>query len=104
MDFVLLMNDLVDLLTSKSEFGKHTEQPIDSNICDDVESSQCEATSFVTCLNDRNGVPLIQDPQKTCVIGFCVLPKSSLELGKYRLDRRVTISIHPNLQIFSGCH
>ena len=89
-DFVLLINDLLDMLNSKSKFGKRTKQPIESKNFNDIENSLCGAISFFKSLKDTNDVPLIQGPRKTFVIGFCVSANSILAISKYLLDRKET--------------
>ena len=61
-DFILLMNNLFDMLNSKSKFGKHTKKPIDLNNFYDIESSLKDGTEFLKSLKDTAGVPLIKGP------------------------------------------
>ena len=78
-DFVLLMNDLFDMLTSKSKFGKRTKQPIESDNLNETENSLCEAISFLKTLKDTNDIPLIQGPRTA---------NSILAISRNLLDRQ----------------
>ena len=78
-DFVLLMNDLFDMLNSKSKFGKRTKQPIESDNLSDIENSLCEAISFLKSLKDTNDIPLIQGPRTA---------NSILAISRNLLDRQ----------------
>ena len=82
-----LLNDLFDMLKSKSKVGKCTKQPIDSNNCNDIENSLCEAISFLMSFTDTNDVPLFQGQLKDFVIGFCVSANYILAISRYLLER-----------------
>ena len=84
-DFILLMNNLFDMLNSKSKFGKHTKKPIDLNNFYDIESSFKDGTEFLKSLKDTAGVPLIKGPRKAFVIGFYV---SALSVISYDFSIR----------------
>ena len=86
-DFILLMNDLFDVLNSKSKFGKHRKQPINSNNFNDIQTILCDTVAFLKSLKDTNDLPLIQGPQKTFLIGFCVSSHSILTISKNLLER-----------------
>ena len=86
-DFILLMNDLFDVLNSKSKYGKHRKQPINSNNFNDIQTILCDTVAFLKCLKDTNDLPLIQGPRKTFLIGFCVSSHSILTISKNLLER-----------------
>ena len=86
-DFVLLMNDLFDILNSKSKFGKHTKQPITNDNFWDIDKVIQDSLQTLKSLKDTNGLPVIQGPRKTFVIGFCVSAQSILEISKTLLER-----------------
>ena len=80
-DFILLMNNLFDMLNSKSKFGKHTKKPMflmiwNNDLINDLdnfydnESSLKDGTEFLKSLKDTAGVPLIKGPQKLWFLCF----------------------------------
>ena len=87
-DFLLLINDFIDMLNSKSKFGKRTKQLINSNNFSDIQNNLCEAISFLMSLKGTNDLPLVQGPRKTFVISFCVSVNSILAISRYLLDRQ----------------
>ena len=86
-DFILLMNDVFDALNSKSKFGKNTKQPINTSNFYEIEGRLHEANEFPKCLKDTNGMPLIEDPRKTFVIGFCISAYYILTISRTLLER-----------------
>ena len=86
-DFILLMNDLFDVLNSKSKFGKHRKQPITSNNFYDIQTILCYTLAFLKSLKDANDLLLIQGPRKTFLVGFCVSAHSILAISKNLLER-----------------
>ena len=86
-DFILLMNDVFDALNSKSKFGKNTKQPINTSNFYEIEGRLHEAIAFLKCLKDTTGMPLIEGPQNTFVIGFCISAYSILTISRTLLER-----------------
>ena len=54
----MLMNDLFDILNSKSKFGKHYKQPITNNNILEIEGYIMNAIETLRSLKDENGVSL----------------------------------------------
>ena len=88
-DFILLMNDVFDALNSKSKFGKYTKQPINTSNFYEIKGRLHEAIEFRKCLKDTNGMPLIEGPWKTFVIGFCISAYSILTISRIYFDLSV---------------
>ena len=86
-DFILSMNDAIDAMNSKSKFGKNTKQPINTSNFYEIEGRLHEAVEFLKCLKDTNSMPLIEGPQKTFVIGFCISAYSILTINRTLLVR-----------------
>ena len=81
------MNDVFDVLNSKSKFGKNTKQPINTRNFYEIEGRLHEAIEFLKCLKDTNSMPLIEGPRKTFVIGFCISAYSILTICRTLLER-----------------
>ena len=86
-DFILLMNDVFDALNSKSKFGKNTKQPINTSNFYEIEGRLHEAIVFLKCLKDTNGMPLIEGPHRTFVIGVCISAYSILTISRTLLEK-----------------
>ena len=101
MTFILLMNDVFDAMNSKSKFGKNTKQPINTSNFYEIEGRLHEAIEFLICLKDTNGMPLIEGPWKTFVIGFCISAYSTLTISRTLLEGRITLRIYFDLSVFT---
>ena len=86
-DFILSMIDVIDAMNSKSKSGKNTKQPINTSNFYEIEGRLHEAVEFLKCLKDTNGMPLIEGPQKTFVVGFCISAYSILTINRTLLVR-----------------
>ena len=71
-DFILLMNDMFDILNSKSKFGMNHKKPITLENIFDIEAHLMNVTETFKSLKDTAGVPLIKGPRKMFVNGFCI--------------------------------
>ena len=70
-EFILMMNNLSDILNSKSKIGKFTKTPIHLHDFIDTEVSIKDYIDFfLTSLKEVSGVPLIKVPRECFVIGF----------------------------------
>ena len=58
-DFILLINDIFDILNSKSKFGKNYKKPISLENILDVEAYLMNGMETLKSLKDVSGVPLI---------------------------------------------
>ena len=86
-DFILLMNDMFDMLNSKSKFGKRTKQPINLDNFYEIESKLKDGVNFLKSLKGTSGLPLKQGPRKTFIIGFYISALSILAICKNLLQR-----------------
>ena len=85
--FVLKINNMFDILNSKSKFGKNYKSPITLNNLDELQCDLNETIFYLQELKDSNGVKLINGPRKTFIQGFAVSSKSILALAKHLLNR-----------------
>ena len=63
-DFILLINDMFDILKSKSKFGKNNKKPITKENIADIESFLINGIDTLKSLKDQSGVPLAKGPRK----------------------------------------
>ena len=89
-DFILLMNNLFDVLNSKSKFGKNYKKPITLENILEVEGYLKSGIETLKFLKDANGLPLISGPRKMFVIGFYISALSILNISKNLLQRSET--------------
>ena len=86
-DFILLMNDMFDILNSKSKFGKNYKKPITLENIFDIEAYLINGIETLKSLKDTAGVPLVKGPRKMFVIGFCISSLSIIQISKDLLNR-----------------
>eukprot|EP00794_Sanderia_malayensis_P002248 gene2248-2568_t len=85
--FIQLINNLFDILNSKSKFGKHTKSPITSDNIDEIESYTKSSIEYLKHLKDLAGVQIIKGQRKTFMRGFAVSGLSVLSVCKTLLER-----------------
>ena len=101
-EFVLNINNMFDILNSKSKFGRNYKSPITLNNFDELQCNLNEIIFYLKGLQDTNGVKLINGPRKTFIQGFAVSSKSILALAKHLLNRSYsTIPLSMSLPIVS---
>ena len=86
-EFLMMMNNLFDMLNSKSKFGKHTKKPITLANYLDIEASVETYIDFLLSLKDTSGIPLIKGPRQCFVTGFYISARSILAISKKLLQR-----------------
>ena len=86
-DFVLLINNICDILNSKSKFGKKYKAPITKQNYATVTTHLTEAIEILTSLQDLNGLKLVAGPRKTFIQGFVISARSILAISKDLLFR-----------------
>ena len=69
-DFILMMNNLFDMLNFKSKCGKHTKKPSDLEKFFDTEERIKKCIDCLVSLKDKSGVLLNKGPKKCFVTGF----------------------------------
>ena len=86
-DFILLMNNLFDILNSKSKFGKYTKRPITLENFYEIEGYLMDGIETLKFLKDTAGTPIIRGPRKTFVLGFTISALSIINISKMLLER-----------------
>jgi hypothetical protein len=86
-EFILKINNMFDILNSKSKFGKNFKRPIALDNLDEIQHDLLDTISYLKELKDSNGIKLINGPRKTFVLGFALSSKSILALAKRLLTR-----------------
>jgi hypothetical protein len=86
-EFISKINNMFDILNSKSKFGKSYKAPITLQNLDELRHNLLDTISYLTELKDSNGVKLIDGPRKTFILGFAVSSKSIMALAKELLTR-----------------
>ena len=86
-EFILLMNNIFDILNSKSKFGKHTKQPITPDNILELQGYLNNGIDYLKSLKDTAGLPIINGPRKTFVIGFAVSATSILNISRHLFER-----------------
>ncbi|CAB4019071.1 DNA transposase THAP9 [Paramuricea clavata] len=86
-EFILKINNLFDILNSKSKYGKHYKSPIRLENLDELKYYVHETIAYLKELKDSEGVKLIDGPRKTFILGFALSSKSILALAKHLLTR-----------------
>ena len=69
-DFILLMNDMFDILSSKSKFGKNHKKAITLENILDIEAYLMNGTKTLKSLTDTAGVPLLRAHGKCLLLDF----------------------------------
>ena len=82
-EFVLNINNMLDILNSNSKFGKNYKSPITLNNMEELQYNLNETIIYLKGLKDSNGVKLFNGPRKTFIQGFAVSSKSILALAKH---------------------
>ena len=86
-EFILLMNNLFDILNSKSKFGKYTKRPITLENFYEIEGYLMDGIETLKFLKDTAGTPIIKGPRKTFILGFTISALSIINISKMLLER-----------------
>ena len=81
------MNNLFDMLNSKSKFGKNSKRPISNENVFDIEASLNDSVQFLRSLKDTGGNPLVKGPRQTFITGFSISVLSIIAISKNVLQR-----------------
>ena len=65
-DFILLMNDIFDILNSKSKFGKRTKAPITAETLLDKKACLTNGIETLQSLKDKAGMPYAAKAETAC--------------------------------------
>ena len=85
--FVENINNIFDILNSRSKFGRHYKSPITLENIDDFEEYLNEINSYLQQLEDPEGKKLVNGPRKTFILGFAVSSRSIIALARRLLER-----------------
>ena len=86
-DFILLMNNLFDILNSKSKFGKQYKAPINLENYANIEKYLQDGIKFLKTIKTLDGVAVVNGPRKTFIQGFAISADSILAISKELLQR-----------------
>ena len=94
-EFILLMNNLFDILNSKSKFGRRYKAPISLGNYSEICKYLTEGIDILKSLTDADGVKIISGPRKTFVQGFAISVKC-LEMFFSKVRGRLGWNNNPN--------
>ena len=75
-EFLIMFNDLFDILNSKSKFGYGNSAPLSTKNYAEWSVKFENARNYILSLKDFKGVPLINGPRKNAFLGFIATMKS----------------------------
>ena len=85
--FILTINNLFDMLNSKSMYGKNYRSPLKQENLDETQHFLNDTIDYLTKLQDNNGIKLVNGPRKTFIVGFAFSSKSILAIARNLLTR-----------------
>lgn len=85
VNFTRMINRLFDLLNSRNPHGKAFKKPLTLSDMNGWQSTLESTAKYLLTLKSSDGVPIIQHPRKTFVLGFVITIKSTLEMAKQML-------------------
>ena len=71
-EFILLMNNLFDIINPKCKFGKFTKRAITLETFYEIEGYLMDGTETLKYLKDIARTHIIRDPRKTFVLEFTI--------------------------------
>ena len=86
-EFILTINNLFDMLNSKSKYGKNYRSPLKQENLDETQHFLNDTIDYLTKLKDNNGIKLVDGPRKTFIVGFVLSSKSILAIARNLLTR-----------------
>ncbi len=86
-DFIPLMNNLFDILNSKSKFGKQYKAPISIQNYANIKKYLQDGIEILKSLKTADGVAVVDGPRKTFVQGFAISADSILAVSEELLQR-----------------
>ena len=86
-EFIEKINNMFDILNSKSKFGTHYKTPITLENIDDIEGYLNDVNSYLQKLEQMDGTKLVSGPRKTFVCGFALSSNSIIALARRLLER-----------------
>ena len=86
-EFIQNINDIFDILNTKSKFGKKFKSPLTLKNFMELQSYLQHIISYLKELKDVDGTKLVNGPRKTFILGFAVSSNSILAIAKKLLNR-----------------
>ena len=86
-EFILNINNLFDILNSKSKFGKNYKSPITLGNIDEFQDYVNQTIRYLTTSVDKDDIKLVNGPRKTFIVGFALSSQSILLLAERLLHR-----------------
>ena len=86
-EFILYINNLFDILNTRSRFGKGFKSPITVENLPEIETYVKECEEYLGTLRDTRKILLSQGPRKTFILGFLTSAKSILAISKHLLTK-----------------
>ena len=86
-DFILLINNLFDILNSKRKFGKQYKAPISLENYANIEKYLRDGIKSLKTIKTLDGVAVVNGPRKTFIQGFAISADSILAISKELLQR-----------------
>ena len=83
--FLQKMNDIFDILNSKSKFGKATKQPVTKQNSAEIEMYMQESETYLMQSKDLDDHLLFRGRRKQFIVGFITSAKSVLAISKHLL-------------------
>lgn len=80
-EFILPINNLFDILNSKSKFGMHFKAPITTKNYEEISNYLINGIKIITSLTHENGLKIVNGPRKTFIRGFAISAKSILAIA-----------------------
>ena len=81
------INNIFDILNSKSKFGRYFKSPLRLENIDEVEEYLNEVINYLKELKDHDGRRIVDGPRKTFIVGFALSSKSIIAIAKHLLSR-----------------
>ncbi|CAB4032804.1 THAP domain-containing 9, partial, partial [Paramuricea clavata] len=86
-EFIQNINDIFDILNTKSKFGKRFKSPLTLENYAELRAHLLDIISYLKKLKDVDGTKLVDGPRKTFILGFAVSANSILAIAKNLLSR-----------------
>lgn len=86
-DIINKINNIFDILNSKSKFGRYFKCPLRLEIIDEVEKYWNEVINYLKEIKEHDGRRIVDGPRKTFIVGFALSSKSIIAIAKHLLSR-----------------
>ena len=86
-EFIQNINDIFDILNTKSKFGKKFKSPLKLENYAELSAHLLDIIKYLKDLKDVDRTKLVDGPRKTFILGFAVSANSILAIAKKLLSR-----------------